>query len=66
MLTVGKIKNVEDHFVRDAARCADHFLVLISCPGGRPIVKGYICPHCGYDTSYGDCGGVIGFEKRES
>lgn len=58
---MSKIKDVDSHYTRDAARCAEHYLLLISCPGGRPICKGYICPHCGMDTSHGDCDGVQGF-----
>ena len=61
---MAKIKNVEANYTRDLANCAQHYLCIISCPGGRPMVKGYICPQCGMDTSYGDCGGVQGFKKR--
>ena len=62
---MSKIKNVEAHYTRDLARCAKNYLLIKECPGGRPIVKGYICPHCGTDTSYGDCDGVIGLTKQE-
>lgn len=52
-----KIKNLDANYTRDLARCAD-YLAIVDCPGGRPIVKGYICPHCGADPSHGDCDGV--------
>jgi hypothetical protein len=61
---MSKIANVDANYTRDLARCADQFLSIVSCPGGRPIVNGLICPHCGMDTSDGDCGGVAGFQMR--
>jgi len=63
---VAKIKNVEANYMGDLARCAETYLCVISCPGGRPMVKGYICPHCSMDTTRGDCGGVQGFKKRDA
>ena len=62
---MAKIKNVEANYTRDMANCASSYLAIVPCPGGRPIVKGYICPHCHTDTSHGDCGGVIGFQKLQ-
>lgn len=50
--------------VRDAAACANQYLALVRCPGGRLNVHGYICPHCGMDTSDGDCGGTSNFTKE--
>lgn len=50
--------------VRDAAECAAAYLALQRCPGGRLIVKGYVCLHCDIDPSYGDCSGTSGFVKN--
>jgi hypothetical protein len=61
---MSKIRNVEANELRDLATLAATYLVVVSCPGGRPIKKGFICPHCGMDTSHGDCDGVHGFIKR--
>lgn len=61
---MAKVKNVDDSYMRDLAVCASRFLSLHRCPGGRPIVGGFICPHCDYDTGHGDCGGVEGFVKE--
>jgi hypothetical protein len=58
---MAKIRNVEANETRDMAALAAAYLVVVACPGGRPIHKGYICPHCGMDTSHGDCDGVLGF-----
>ena len=62
---MSKIKDVENNYIRDMASCAHTYLYTVLCPGGRPIVWGYFCPHCGIDTSHGDCNGVIGFKKKE-
>ncbi len=62
---MAKIENIEANRKSDLAYLAQAYLTFVSCPGGRPIVHGYICPHCGTDPSYGDCGGVRGFAKRE-
>lgn len=59
-----KKRNVEKNTVQDLANCATAYLLIHRCPGGRPIVDGFICPHCGTDTSNGDCGGVEEFEKK--
>lgn len=61
-----KIKEgrIDANYTADMARCASYYLRTIPCPGGRPMVKGLICPHCDTDTSLGDCGGVIGFTKH--
>lgn len=64
-MSMSKIRNVETDRTADLAACATRYLDIRSCPGGRPIVRGYICPHCGYDTSDGDCGGVQDFVKKE-
>lgn len=58
-----KIENIERNRLSDLARCAEFAAVIVDCPGGRPIVGGYICPHCGTDPSHGDCNGVVGFKK---
>lgn len=58
---MAKIRNVEANEMRDLAALAGIYLVVVACPGGRPINKGCICPHCGMDTSHGDCDGVHGF-----
>lgn len=58
-----KAEDVASNYVYDMARCAISYLRTQRCPGGRPIVDGSICVHCGMDTSYGDCGGVQGFTK---
>lgn len=60
---MGKIKDVEANRTRDLASLASSYLSVVRCPGGRPIVDGYVCPHCGTDTSWGECNGVIGFEN---
>jgi hypothetical protein len=64
-MPLSKIINVAAHHTRDLARCADTFLNIERCPGGRPIVAGLTCPHCGIDPSDGDCNGVNGFKKGE-
>ncbi len=46
----------QDH--ADVIVCAESYLRTVRCPGGRIIVKGYICVHCGHDPSYGGCKGV--------
>lgn len=51
--------------IQDTARLALNYLWVINCPGGRPIVDGYICPHCGIDASQGECAGVEGFVKSD-
>ena len=61
-----KRENLQVNRTRDLAHCAVAYLLIHNCPGGRPIVDGYVCPHCGTDTSFGDCGGVIGFKKKET
>jgi len=58
---MAKIRNVDAHYTRDLAALAQDYLALKRCPGGRPVVVGYVCAHCGTDTSYGDCQGVAGF-----
>lgn len=55
---------VEYNRVRDLARCANFALRTVACPGGRPIIKGLICPHCDIDPTEGDCGGVKDFKKK--
>jgi hypothetical protein len=40
---------------RDLASLAHSYLQLRRCPGGRYVVKGFCCAHCGFDTSYGGC-----------
>ena len=55
-----KPEEVAKNYMRDLANCAAAYLHIRHCPGGRPIVDGYICPHCDRDTSYGTCGGVVG------
>ncbi len=64
MSKIAKAK-IDKYSLADLARCADTYLLLHNCPGGRPIVNGYVCPHCGTDTSEGDCGGVKDFKRRE-
>lgn len=51
-----KISNRMDR--QDAASIAHTYLNLSRCPGGRLMVSGLICPHCGMDTSDGDCAGT--------
>lgn len=63
---MSKIKDISANYTRDLANCANTYLLVESCPGGRPIVSGYVCPHCGVDPSYGDCNGVIGFVKKQT
>lgn len=63
---MGKIRNVGAHWTSDLATCAVAYLAITTCPGGRPKVEGLVCPHCGTDTSRGDCDGVLGFTKREA
>jgi hypothetical protein len=62
---MAKIKDVDAHRTSDMARCADAYLNLTLCPGGRPMVRGLICPHCDMDTTEGDCGGVQSFVKKK-
>jgi hypothetical protein len=62
---MAKIKNVEANYTRDLANCASRYLYIVDCPGGRPMVKGYICPHCAMDTTRGDCAGVQDFKKSQ-
>ena len=57
---MGKVKDIAASRQRDLAACADAYLNIRACPGGRPIVDGLVCPHCGMDTSDGDCNGVVG------
>jgi hypothetical protein len=61
---MSKIKDPRNTYQADLARLAHSFLLIVSCPGGRPIVKGYVCTHCGMDTSHGDCAGVRNFKKK--
>lgn len=63
---MGKIKDVEANRTRDLASLANSYLSVIKCPGGRPIVAGYVCVHCETDTSWGECNGVIGFQNPTS
>ena len=35
----------------DLAAIAQGMLTVTRCPGGRYMVKGYFCVHCGVDTS---------------
>jgi hypothetical protein len=60
---MAKIRDVDRNYESDLARLAQTYLVVQACPGGRPINRGYICAHCGMDTSHGDCDGVQGFVK---
>jgi hypothetical protein len=55
-----KVRDVTATYARDLARCASHYLNIVPCPGGRPIVQGKLCPHCRMSTALGYCGGVAG------
>ena len=39
----------------DMAYLADIHINIVSCPGGRPIAEGFICPHCNVDPSIEKC-----------
>jgi hypothetical protein len=62
---MSKIRNVEKNYNNDLLTLAHLYLDIVLCPGGRPRMKGYVCSHCGVDTTYGDCKGVIGFKTRK-
>lgn len=36
----------------DLARVAHDTGMIARCPGGRPMLDGYLCCHCGRDTSH--------------
>lgn len=55
-----KIKDAEKHRKLDLAKLAEAYLIIGRCPGGRPIVDGYMCHHCGADPSCNECDGVEG------
>ena len=43
--------------LRDLAACANYRGDIIRCPGGRPMVAAYDCPHCGlWPGLDGKCG----------
>jgi hypothetical protein len=63
---MSRIRSPEKHRQRDILFLADNYLAIRDCPGGRPIIEGYVCPHCGTDTSYGECGGVVGFARKKT
>lgn len=60
-----KLKEIDRARMGDMYRLATRYLIVMDCPGGRPINDGYICPHCGADPSRGDCDGVEGFIPSE-
>lgn len=37
--------------LRDMAACSTHTALTGRCPGGRIIVSGHMCTHCGKDPS---------------
>lgn len=55
-------ENQLTQYDRDMAEIADFAARIITCPGGRPIMDGYVCIHCGQDTSVdrAKCGGKAG------
>jgi hypothetical protein len=40
----------------DLIALAESYLPMARCPGGRIIMDGYICAHCGKDPTDGKCG----------
>ena len=50
-----KILLAELFDLRDTAACAESYLNLTRCLGGRIVVKEFICPHCDEDHTMRDC-----------
>jgi len=48
-----------ERYRRDIYECASSFLLIVHCPSGRPVVNGYMCPHCGEDPTEEFCGRPI-------
>lgn len=46
----------ESQDTRDLLALAESYLDTRRCPGGRIVMKGYVCAHCGHDyTEDGRC-----------
>lgn len=58
-----KQPDVPANRTRDLLRCVSHYLSITHCAGGRPIVTGYVCPHCLSVNPEDECDGV---EMEES
>ena len=41
---------------RDVLEYALSWMNFERCPGGRVILDGYMCAHCGKDPGFGKCG----------
>ena len=49
------LENTPEQYQRDIMALARAYLLLELCSGGRPVVQGYCCLHCGADNSVQKC-----------